>query len=48
MPLAGLLSGFQSLPPLPPSKLGLSGADSRMGDFVYVIGPCGSLQQILL
>ena len=44
MPLPQLLAGFQSLPPLPTSKLGLSGADSQAGGFVYVLGPCGSLQ----
>ena len=45
MPLAGLsVPSFQSLPPLPTSKLGSSGADSQVGDFVYILGPCGSLQ----
>ena len=48
MLLAQLLAGFQSLPPLPTSKLVLSGADSWVGGFVYVPGPCGSLQQTLL
>ena len=48
MPLAQLLAGFQSLPLLPTSKLGSSGADSRVGGFVYVLGPCDSLQQTLL
>ena len=38
----------ESLPPLPTSKLGPSGADSRVGGFVYILGPCGSLQQTLL
>ena len=42
MALAPLLAGFQSLPPLPTSKLGLSGADFPLGGFVYVLGPCGS------
>ena len=47
--LLGLFSaGFQSLPPLPTSKLGLSGADSQVGGFAYVLGLCGSLQQSLL
>ena len=41
--LAELLAGFESLPPLPTSKLGPSGADSNVGEFVYVLGPCGSL-----
>ena len=45
MPLAQLSPGFQSLPQLTTSKLGPSGADSRMGSLVYVLGPCGSLQQ---
>ena len=48
IPLAQLSVGFQSLPPLPTSKLGPSGADSWVGGFVYVLGPCGSLQQTLL
>ena len=42
MPLAPLLAGFQSLSLLPTSKLGPSGADSQVGGFVYVLGPCGS------
>ena len=29
-------------------KLGPSGADSQVGGFVYILGPCGSLQQTLL
>ena len=41
--LAQLSAGVQSLPPLPTSKLGPSGADSQVGGFVYVLGPCGSL-----
>ena len=45
VPLAQLSDGFQSLAPLPTSKLGPSGADSLVGGFVYVLGPCGSLQQ---
>ena len=44
MLLAGLSDGFQSLPPLPTSKLGPSGADSWVGGFVYVLGPCGFFQ----
>ena len=44
MPLALLSAGFQSLPPLPTSKLGPSGADSQVGGLMYVLGPCGSLQ----
>ena len=46
MPLAWLLTCFQSLPPLPTNKLGPSGSDSRVG--VYILGPSGSLQQTLL
>ena len=41
MPLAPLSAGFQSLPLLPTSKLGPSGADSQVGRFVYVLGPVG-------
>ena len=48
MLLALVLGGFQSLPPLPTSKLGPSSADFQVGDFVYILGPCGSLQQTLL
>ena len=33
------LRGFQSFPPLPTRKLGLSGADSRVGGLVYILGP---------
>ena len=44
MLLAQLLVGFQSLPLLSRSKLAPSGADSQVGGFVYVLGPCGSLQ----
>ena len=43
-----LSAGFESLPTLPPRKLGPSGADSQVGGFVYVLGPCGSLQRTLL
>ena len=42
-PRAQLSPGFQSLPPPPTSKLGPSDADSQVGGFVYVLGPCGSL-----
>ena len=48
MPLAWLWAGFQSLPHLPTSKLGPSGADSWVSGFVYVLGPCGSLHRTLL
>ena len=44
MALALLSAGFQSLPPLPTIKLGPSCADSQVCGFVYVLGPCGSLQ----
>ena len=45
----GLLSaGFQSLPALPTSKVGPSGAASRLGGPVYVLGPSWSLQWTLL
>ena len=46
--LALLSASFQSLPHLPTIKLGPSGADSQVGGFVYVLGPCGSLQRTLL
>ena len=45
VPLAPLSASFQSLPLLPTSKVGPSGADSHVGRFVYVLGPCGSLQR---
>ena len=48
MLLAGLSAGFQSLALLPTGKLGPSGADSQVSGFVYVLGPCGSLQWTLL
>ena len=41
MVVAQLLAGFQSFSPLPTSKLGPSGADSWVGEFVYVLEPCG-------
>ena len=46
--LAPLSAGFQALPRLPTTKLGPCGADSWVGGFVYILGPCGSLQQTLL
>ena len=45
MSLARLSTIFQSLPPLPTSKLGPSGAASLL---MYIIGPCGSFQLTLL
>ena len=48
MPLAQLSAGFQSFLPLPTSKLVPSGADSPVGGFVYILGPCESRQQPLL
>ena len=42
------LSGFHSLPLLLTSELGPSSVDSWVGGFVYVLGPCGSLQGTLL
>ena len=48
MPLAWCSAGFQSLPALPTSKLDPSGADSWVGGFVYVLGPCESLLLTLL
>ena len=41
MALALLSASFQSLPPLPTSTLGPSGADSQVGGFVYIRGPRG-------
>ena len=41
MPLAGLSASFQSVPLLPTSKLGPSGADSWVDVFVYVLGLYG-------
>ena len=38
MLLAWLLASFQSIPPLPTSKLGPSGADSEVGGLVHVLG----------
>ena len=43
--LAWLSASFQSLPLWPTSQLGPSGADSQVGGYMYVLGPCGSLQQ---
>ena len=48
MPLALLSASFQSLPLLPTIQLGHSGDDSWVGGLVYILGPCGSLQQTLL
>ena len=48
MVLAPLSASFQSLPPLPTIKLGPSGADSQVGGLVHALGPCESLQRILL
>ena len=48
VPLTQLFVSFQSLPPLPTSKVGPSVADSYVGGFVYALGPSESLQQTLL
>ena len=48
MPLALLSASFQSLSHLPTSKWGPSGTGSRVSGFVYILGPCGSLQWTLL
>ena len=48
MAVAQLSAGFQSLPLLLTGKLGPAGADSQVGGVVYILGPCGSLQQALL
>ena len=42
--LVQLSAGFLSLLLLPTSKLGPSGADSWVGGFVSILGPCASLQ----
>ena len=39
--------GFQSLPLLPTSKLGPSGADSQVRGFVHILGLCGSPTNLL-
>ena len=41
MALAWLSASFQSVPLLPTSKLGPSGADSQVCRLVYVLGPLG-------
>ena len=48
MPLTWLSAGFQLLSLLPISKLGPSDADFQVGGFMYIVGPCGSLQWTLL
>ena len=48
MALAPLSAGFQSLLPLPTMKLDPLGSASPVGGFVYILGPCGSLQLPLL
>ena len=39
---ASLSYGFQSFTPIPTTKLGPSGAGSRVGGPVHTLGPCGS------
>ena len=46
VPFAPLSASFQSLPLLPTSKLGPSGADSWVGGLVYNLGPCGSSNKL--
>ena len=53
MPLAKILSRFQSLPLLPKTSWALlvlipTSANSQVGGLVYILGPCESLQQTLL
>ena len=48
VPLVWLSAGFQSLPLLPTIKLSPSGADSHVGGFVCILGPCRSLRRTLL
>ena len=45
--LVQLSAGFQSPLPLSTSKLGPSSADSWVSRPVYILGPCGFLQQTL-
>ena len=47
-PLLHSLPVFSHYLPLPTIKLCPSGADSWVGEFVYILEPCGSLQQTLL
>ena len=42
---ASLSYGFQSFTLIPTTKLGPSGAGSRVGGPVHTLGPCGSLQR---
>ena len=44
----GVPQGTMVLASLPTIKLGASGADSQVSGFVYILGPCGSLQWTLL
>ena len=46
--LALLSARFQSLSPLPTSKVGPSSADFQVGGFVLALGPCAFLQWTLL
>ena len=46
MALTRLLANFQSLPLLPTSKLGPSGADSQVGGFVYFQDPVGLSKEL--
>ena len=46
--LLSSLPAFSYFCQLPRSKLGPSGVNSRVGGFVYILGPCGSLQWTLL
>ena len=39
---------FQHFPCFPQADCALSGADSQVDGFVYILGPCGPLQQTLL
>ena len=48
MALSPLSACFQSLPLLPTRQVGPSSADSHVGKFVYILGPCWSLQGTLL
>ena len=48
IPFAELSVVSLSLPPLPTSKLGPSGAESWVSGFVYILGSYGSPQRVLL
>ena len=46
--LLGSHPTFHHFPSFPQADFALSGADPQVGGFVYILGPCGSLQWTLL